>query len=123
MNLSEIKKMITVSLIQERVGFYGPIDGNAAGPADEPDIQGIVDQAEKEIKQLAASQTNLLEAAIAQIAEIIAPALVHAGVDGGKVVQLVNTFSNQIKEAVREARQKKPNKETEMVVNKLGEYE
>ena len=42
------------SLIQERVGYYGAMDGDAGGPADPPDIQDIVDNSEQEMKQLLA---------------------------------------------------------------------
>ena len=31
MNLNEIKKMVITSLIQERVGYYGAMDGDAGG--------------------------------------------------------------------------------------------
>ena len=89
MNLNEIKKMVVTSLIQERVGYYGAQDGDVGGPADDPDIQGIVDQAEKDIKQLMAAQKNVLGAVIAQVAEIVAPAMVQAGVPGDEVAQMV----------------------------------
>ena len=89
MNLNEIKKMVVTSLIQERVGYYGAMDGDAGGDADRPNIQGIVDDAEKELKQMMAAQGNIMDAVAAQIAEIAAPALVQAGVPGDEVVKLV----------------------------------
>jgi hypothetical protein len=108
MNLNEIKKMVVTSLIQEKVGYYGPQDGDAAGPADEPDIQGIVDAAEKEVKQLMAAQKNIIEAVIGQVAELVAPAMVQAGVPGGEVAQMVEQFLSDIKEAVRKASEDRP---------------
>jgi hypothetical protein len=101
MNLSEVKKMVITSLIQERVGYYGAQDGMSGEPSDKPDIQAIVDNAEKEVKQLMAAQKNVLDAVIAQIAEIAAPALVQAGVPSGEVVKLVQDFLSQIEEAAR----------------------
>ena len=108
MNLNEIKKMVVTSLIQEKVGYYGPQDGDAAGPADEPDIQGIVADAEKEVKQLMAAQKNIIEAVIGQVAELVAPAMVQAGVPGGEVTQMVEQFLSDIKEAVRKAADDRP---------------
>jgi hypothetical protein len=106
MNLNEIKKMVITSLIQERVGYYGAMDGDAGGPADPPDIQGIVDDAEKQIKQLMAAQSNIMDAVAAQIAEIAAPALVQAGVPGEEVVKLVSDFLTNIHEVVKQAKNK-----------------
>ena len=108
MNLNEIKKMVVTSLIQERVGYYGAQDGDVGGPADDPDIQGIVDQAEKDIKQLMAAQKNVLGAVIAQVAEIVAPAMVQAGVPGDEVAQMVEQFLSDIKEAVNKASENRP---------------
>jgi hypothetical protein len=107
MNLNEIKKMIVTSLIQERVGYYGAMDGDAGGEADPPDIQGIVDDAEKEIKQMIAAQGNIIDAVVAQIAEIAGPALVQAGVPGDEVVKLVSDFLTQMHDAVRNAKEKR----------------
>ena len=107
MNLNEIKKMVISSLIQERVGYYGAMDGDAGGDADAPDIQGIVDDAEKEIKQMIAAQGNILDAVATQIAEIAGPALVQAGVPGDEVVKLVSDFLTQMHDAVRDAKEKR----------------
>ena len=107
MNLNEIKKMVISSLIQERVGYYGAMDGDAGGDADAPDIQGIVDDAEKEIKQMIAAQGNILDAVATQIAEIAGPALVQAGVPGDEVVKLVSDFLTQMHDAVRNAKEKR----------------
>ena len=106
MNLNEIKKMVIVSLIQEKVGYYGAMDGDAGGDADAPDIQGIVNDAEKELKQLMAAQGNIMDAVAAQIAEIAAPALVQAGVPGDQVVKLVSDFLTNIHQVVQDAKQK-----------------
>ena len=103
MNLNEIKKMVITSLIQERVGYYSSSDGDAGGDADAPDIRGIVDDAEKDIERLMAAQKNMLEAVVAQIAEIAAPAMVQAGVPGDQVVELVEKFLSDIKEAAKKA--------------------
>jgi len=108
MNLNEIKKMVVTSLIQEKVGYYGSQDGGVGEPADEPDIQGIVDDAEKEVKQLMAAQKNIIEAVIAQVAELVAPAMVQAGVPGDEVTQMVEQFLSDIKEAVRKASDYRP---------------
>ena len=89
MNLSKIKKMVITSLIQERVGYYGKIDGDAGGDADSPDIQGIVDDSVKEIEQM------------------VAAALVQAGVPGDEVVKLVSDFLTQMHEAVNSAKEKR----------------
>jgi len=107
MNLSEIKKMVITSLIQERVGYYGAMDGDAGGAADTPDIQGIVDDAEKEIKQMIAAQGNIIDAVAAEIAEIAGPALVQAGVPGGDVVKLVSDFLTHMHSAVDDAKKKR----------------
>jgi hypothetical protein len=107
MNLNEIKKMVISSLIQERVGYYGAMDGDAGGDADAPDIQGIVDDAEKEIKQMIAAQGNILDAVATEIAEIAGPALVQAGVPGDEVVKLVSDFLTQMHDAVRDAKEKR----------------
>jgi hypothetical protein len=106
MNLNEIKKMVITSLIQERVGYYGAMDGDAGGEADAPDIQGIVDDAEKELKQIMAAQGNIMDAVAAQIAEIAAPALVQAGVPGDEVVKLVSDFLTKIHEVVEQTKEK-----------------
>ena len=108
MNLNEIKKMVVTSLIQERVGYYGAQDGDVGGPADEPDIAGIVKQSEDDIKQMMAAQKNVLEAPVAQVAEIVAPAMVQAGVPGDEVTQMVEQFLADIKEAVRKAVDSRP---------------
>ena len=108
MNLNEIKKMVVTSLIQEKVGYYGPQDGDVGGSADEPDIQGIVGDAEKEVEQLMAAQKNIIEAVIAQVAELVAPAMVQAGVPGDEVTQMVEQFLSDIKEAVRKASESRP---------------
>ena len=42
----------------------------------------------------------VLEAAVAQVAEIVAPAMVQAGVPGDEVTQMVEQFLADIKEAV-----------------------
>ena len=107
MNLNEIKKMVITSLIQERVGYYGAMDGDAGGDADPPDIQGIVDDAEKEIKQMIAAQGNILDAVATEIAESAGPALVQAGVPGDEVVKLVSDFLTQMHDAVRIAKEKR----------------
>jgi hypothetical protein len=106
MNLNEIKKMVITSLIQERVGYYGAMDGDAGGDADRPDIQGIVDDAEKKLKQMMAAQGNIMDAVAAQIAEIAAPALVQAGVPGDEVVKLVSDFLTKIHEVVEQTKEK-----------------
>jgi len=108
MNLNEIKKMVVTSLIQEKVGYYGSQDGNVGGEADAPDIQGIVDDAEKEVKQLMAAQKNIIEAVITQVAELVAPAMVQAGVPGDEVTQMVEQFLSDIKEAVQKASEDRP---------------
>ena len=108
MNLNEIKKLVIASLIQEKVGYYGSQDGDAGGVADEPDIQGIVDDAEKEIEQLMAAQKNIIDAVIGQVAELVAPAMVQAGVPGSEVAQMVQQFLSDIKEAVRKAADNRP---------------
>ena len=99
--------MVITSLIQERVGYYGKIDGDAGGDADSPDIQGIVDDSVKEIEQMVAAQGNIIEAVAAQIAEMAAPALVQAGVPGDEVVKLVSDFLTQMHEAVNSAKEKR----------------
>ena len=108
MNLNEIKKMVVTSLIQEKVGYYGSQDGGVGEPADSPDIQGIVDDAEKEVNQLMAAQKNIIEAVIAQVAELVAPAMVQAGVPGDEVTQMVEQFLSDIKEAVQKASDYRP---------------
>ena len=108
MNINEIKKMVVTSLIQERVGYYGAMDGDAGGEADPPDIQGIVDDSEKEIKQMIAAQGNIIDAVASKIAEMAAPALVQAGVPGDKVVELVSDFLTQMNDAVQSASESRP---------------
>jgi hypothetical protein len=83
------------------------MDGDAGGDADAPDIQGIVDDAEKEIKQMIAAQGNILDAVATEIAEIAGPALVQAGVPGDEVVKLVSDFLTQMHDAVRDAKEKR----------------
>tara|TARA_R100001509_G_scaffold12149_1_gene6286 strand:+ start:967 stop:1326 length:360 start_codon:yes stop_codon:yes gene_type:complete len=104
MNLNEIKKMVISSLIQERVGYYGAMDGDAAGPADGPDIEDIVDEAEQELEQLKAAQGNIIDAVAGQIAELAAPALVQSGVPGDEVVKLVSDFLTQMHKVVEDAK-------------------
>jgi hypothetical protein len=123
MNLNEIKKMVVTSLIQERVGYYGAMDGDAGGPADPPDVQGIVDDAEKEMKQLVAAQDNVLDAVAAEIAEMAAPVLVQAGVPGGDVVKMVSDFLTQMHEAVRNAQEKRKEAAAELAVPELEDAE
>tara|TARA_R100000697_G_scaffold118243_1_gene140651 strand:- start:605 stop:988 length:384 start_codon:yes stop_codon:yes gene_type:complete len=108
MNLKEIKKMVITSLIQERVGYSNAaMDGDAGGEADPPDIQGIVDDAEKEIQQMIAAQGNIIDAVATEIAEMAAPCLVQAGVPGDEVVKLVSDFLTQMHDAVNNAKEKR----------------
>lgn len=116
MNLNEIKKMVVTSLIQERVGYYGAMDGDAGGPADPPDIQDIVDTAEKEMKQLIAAQENVLGAVATEIAEMAAPVLVQSGVPSEKVVEMVSDFLSKMHEAVMDAQEKRKEAGAEMSV-------
>ena len=120
MNLNEIKKMVITSLIQERVGYYGAMDGDAGGQADPPDIQGIVAEADKEIKQMIAAQGNIIDAVVAEIAEMAAPALVQAGVPGDKVVKLVSDFLTQMHDAVRIAKEERQGCNAELSTPKLN---
>jgi len=123
MNLNEIKKMVVTSLIQERVGYYGAMDGDAGGPADPPDVQGIVDDATKEMKQLVAAQENVLDAVAAEIAEMAAPVLIQAGVPGDDVVKMVSDFLTQMHEAVRDAQEKRKEAAAELAVPELEDTE
>mgnify|MGYP003628312548 FL=1 len=107
MNLNEIKKMVVISLIQERVRYNGVMDSDAGGDADTPDIQGIVDGAEQEIKQMIAAQGNILDAVATEIAETAGPALVQAGIPSDEVVKLVSDFLTQMHDAVRIAKEKR----------------
>ena len=123
MNLNEIKKMVVTSLIQERVGYYGAMDGDAGGPADPPDVQGIVDDATKEMKQLVAAQENVLGAVATEIAEMASPILVQAGVPGDDVVKMVSDFLTQMHEAVRDAQEKRKEAAAELTVPELEDTE
>ena len=107
MNLNEIKKMVVTSLIQERVGYYGAMDGDAGGPADPPNIQDIVDTAEKEMKQLLAAQDNTLDAVATEVAEMVTPVLVHSGVPGDQVVEMVSDFLAKMRDAVDTVQEKR----------------
>tara|TARA_R100000234_G_scaffold40559_1_gene24290 strand:+ start:5981 stop:6358 length:378 start_codon:yes stop_codon:yes gene_type:complete len=116
MNLNDIKKMVVNSLIQERVGYYGAMDGDAGGPADPPDIQDIVDNSEQEMKQLLAAQDNILDAVAAEIAELAAPALVQAGVPGDFVVEMVADFLTQMHTAVEKAKEKRKEASVDLAI-------
>ena len=116
MNLNDIKKMVVNSLIQERVGYYGAMDGDAGGPADPPDIQDIVDNSEQEMKQLLAAQDNILDAVAAEIAELAAPALIQAGVPGDFVVEMVADFLTQMHTAVEKAKEKRKEASVDLAI-------
>jgi len=108
--------MVVNSLIQERVGYYGAMDGDAGGPADPPDIQDIVDNSEQEMKQLLAAQDNILDAVAAEIAELAAPALVQAGVPGDFVVEMVADFLTQMHTAVEKAKEKRKEASVDLAI-------
>ena len=117
MNLNEIKKMVVTSLIQERVGYYGAMDGDAGGPADPPDVQGIVDDATKEMKQLVAAQENVLGAVATEIAEMASPILVQAGVPGDDVVKMVSDFLTKMHAAVQAVQEKRKEASADLEVD------
>jgi len=117
MNLNEIKKMVISSLIQERVGYYGAMDGDAGGPADPPDIQDIVDNAEKEMKQLLAAQDNTLDAIATEVAEMVTPVLVHSGVPGDQVVEIVSDFLTKMHDAVQAVQEKRKEASADLEVD------
>jgi hypothetical protein len=99
------------------------LKSDAGGPADPPDVQGIVDDATKEMKQLIAAQDNVLDAVASEIASMAAPVLVQAGVPGDDVVKMVSEFLTKMHEAVRSAQEKRKEAAAELAVPELEDAE
>ena len=100
-NLREIRKMVTVALIQEYVG-YGP--GKDAGqPADPPSIEEMIDEAEQQMEMSDASDRNISLATVGKaVHELVVP-LFKAGLGKDVLSPILTSFGNQIKAAIAAA--------------------
>jgi hypothetical protein len=101
-DLKEVRKMVTTTLIQERVGYYGSgVEGDAGEPSDAPAIDEMVDEAKDQMDNLEMSKTNVAQAAVADSTERLVGPLVQAGVDPKDIKEMLNDLYVKVMDKIR----------------------
>tara|TARA_R110000851_G_scaffold268321_1_gene421026 strand:- start:816 stop:1286 length:471 start_codon:yes stop_codon:yes gene_type:complete len=107
-DLKEIRKMVTVALIQERVGYYGhQVDGDAGQASDPPQIEEMIDEAEQQVQNSEASARNIALAAIAKAVHDLVGPLFKAGLQKDILSPILKNFNNEVVLGLRRAEELK----------------
>ena len=118
-NLREIRKMVTVALIQERVGWPGNDPaGDAGQPADSPAIEEMIDEAEQQMEMSDASDRNIALATVGKaVHELVVP-LFKAGLGKDVLSPILTSFGDDLQKAldVHDEAERKKAEEVKAVV-------
>ena len=112
--------MVTVALIQERVGWPGNDPaGDAGQPADSPAIEEMIDEAEQQMEMSDASDRNIALATVGKaVHELVVP-LFKAGLGKDVLSPILTSFGNQIKAAIAAADETKRKEAEEIIIKRI----